>query len=142
MKRDNNFWEEYKHQALLTLVLLIFAIFLGMLTSCKSSKEVEYITKTDTVVNVINKRDSVMLHDSIYEKEYINGDTVYLYKYIERVRYNDILLHDSIYINRTDTVTKKVEVTKRSFFNGLSGVIFEVSIIALVVTGVILYRKS
>lgn len=80
-------------------------------------------------------------HDSIYidrwHKEYVKGDTVYIHDSIWRDRWRFKELHDSIYINQSDTIYKAVEVEKpQSTFLRNSGIALWV-ILALLVAGVV-----
>lgn len=97
------FWQ------VLSLLLLVFMIVV-LCCSCRSHKEVEkeYIHVHDTVTQTINQRDSIWLHDSIFQEVKQKGDTVYLYKYKQKTEYRDRWLHDSIYIAKTDTLYRDV----------------------------------
>lgn len=55
-------------------------------------------------------KDSVFVHDSIWQKEYVKGDTVYLNKYVYKYLYKDKFVHDTSYVavHDTTTVTKEV----------------------------------
>ena len=59
-----------------------------------------YQVKTDTVVETVTKRDSVVVRDSIYVRE--RGDSVYIYK--EKWRERLVFAHDTLYKSRTDTL--------------------------------------
>lgn len=60
-------------------------------------------------------RDSIYLHDSVYVKEYIKGDTVRITEYRERWRERIKEVHDTSYMAKVDsvTVTVPVEVEKK-----------------------------
>lgn len=98
---------------------ILILIALVTLCSCKSTKvvTVERVTH-DTLTQVVNKRDSIYLHDSIYQSVFVKGDTVTITKDRWHTAYRDRVLHDSIYIVKTDTVPVpyKVEVTKKPTF--------------------------
>lgn len=57
------------------------------------------------------QKDSVFIRDSIFQKEYIKGDTVYLDKYVHKYIYRDKYKTDSVFIAVHDTtiVEKLVE---------------------------------
>lgn len=55
-------------------------------------------------------KDSVFVHDSIWQKEYIKGDTVYLDKYVYKYLYKDKFVHDTSYVAVHDTTTVEKEV--------------------------------
>lgn len=50
-------------------------------------------------------RDSLFLRDSVYIKEYIKGDSVYINKEVERLRYRDRYIHDTTFVAHHDTMT-------------------------------------
>lgn len=80
-------------------------------------------------------------HDSVsidrWHKEYMKGDTVYIHDSIWRDRWRFKELHDSIYINQSDTIYKPVEVVKpQSTFLRNSGIALWV-ILALLLAGVV-----
>lgn len=121
----------YKHDI---WALIFFLALVGVACcSCKSTSSVENTTEihTDTIYISKQKTDSIWIHDSIYEKEYIQGDTVILYKYVEKVRYKDRLVLDTIYKSKIDTVYqyKKEVVTKEvSFFSKVKTGLFSILI--------------
>lgn len=79
------------------------------LASC-SPKIVEHIVyQRDTTT--IHHRDSVFFRDSVYVREWLKGDTVYIEKFKDRYIYKD-RWRDSISIREvhdTTTVERKVE---------------------------------
>lgn len=127
-------------------ILILIAVV--TLCSCKSTKvvTVERVTH-DTLTQVVSKRDSIYLHDSIYQSVFVKGDTVTITKDRWHTAYRDRVLHDSIYIVKTDTVPVpyKVEIEKRpSFWHdvGLVGVgIFLACVIALLIFSYINEKK-
>lgn len=77
---------------------LLIAILIFICASCTSVKYVDKPIPVETVrTEYINQlyKDSVFIHDSI--DRYIQGDTVYQYKYKYIYKY----------LNRTDTVIKR-----------------------------------
>lgn len=87
--------------------LLFFIVMLALcMCSCRSTKEVEqnYQKSTDTIYISKTKIDSFYLRDSIYMKEYLQGDTVYQYKYVQKLQYRDKYIYDTIYQNKVDSV--------------------------------------
>lgn len=93
---------------------LIAAIFLflmvSFLVSGCSPKIIENV-RTQIEYRDRVQRDSLYFRDSIYVKEKVKGDTVYLEKYIDRWRYKEKSVHDTTYVavHDTTTVTKEVE---------------------------------
>ena len=92
------------------ILILLFFFMLAVCCSCRSHKEVEkeYIHVHDTITQTMNRRDSIWLHDSIYQEVIRKADTVYLYKYKQKTEYRDRWHRDSIYIARTDTLYRDV----------------------------------
>lgn len=117
-------------------IILILAVFL---VSCKTLPPVPYPTNVSQ-----HDRDSVRteyIHDSIYidriHKEIVKGDTVIIHDSIFRDRWHNRDIHDSIYINNTDTIYQTVTVEKKgSAFLRNSGIALWV-IIALLIIAVI-----
>lgn len=80
--------------------LVLFLAFVGMV-SCRSIRYVPVeTTKTDSVYFNKLVHDSIIIKDSVYVKE--KGDTIYQYKY--KYIYKDKSVHDTLYIERTDSV--------------------------------------
>lgn len=58
--------------------LLLFAAVGMLLIGCTTTKYVPVVeTKTDTVYQVRQQRDSVWLHDSVFVNQWRDGDTVF-----------------------------------------------------------------
>lgn len=87
---------------------IIVCTILSLLIGCKTITKTEYVdrytTVHDTIHQTIVKHDSIALRDSVFLFQYIKGDTVYKYKYVERSGQKDRIVHDSIYLHKTDTV--------------------------------------
>lgn len=85
-------------------IILIFAMC-GVLCSCRSVRYVEVPrVSRDTlrVVQVETRRDSV--RDSIFLREFVQGDTIYRVKYVERLRWRDRWRVDTLRAVRVDSV--------------------------------------
>lgn len=93
-----------------TVLSIIYPILLlSVLPSC-SPKIVEK-TKTEYVYQDVHHRDTIITKDSVYIREWMKGDTVYVEKYRDKYVYRD-RWRDSISIKEvhdTTTVEKKVE---------------------------------
>ena len=88
----------------LLTILLTLAI-----CSCRSVRYVPVETvRSDTLYLNKVQRDSIRLVDSIYVRE--AGDTVTVEKY--RYLYRDRLVHDTLYVTRTDSVQVPYPVEK------------------------------
>lgn len=102
---------------------LIIILLLILLTACRSSQHIERIVEVPVEVvktEYINKiqYDSIYIHDSI--NVYQKGDTVYLTKVQDQVRYklkrDTVLQHDTVpkIVTVSNTIEKTVEVNKLS----------------------------
>ena len=92
------------------LVLLLAIISFQLALPGCSPKIIERVVERHDTTYV-NHRDSLYFRDSIYVKEYVKGDTVFIEKFKDRYVYKD-RWRDSISIKEvhdTTTVEKKVE---------------------------------
>lgn len=83
--------------------LLVFCtgMILICLGSCRSVKYVPYETiKHDSIYITNHQKDSVYIHDSIFQKE--KGDTLILEKW--HTKYVEKQVHDTTYIAKVDTI--------------------------------------
>lgn len=111
------------------LTLSIVLIIIGAFSSCRTITNTEYIHTHDTLRITSLQRDSILLHDSIFEKVEILGDTVKIYKYAEKLAYRDRILHDTIVKKEVQTkevcttITEKPPLRKQiaTFFYGFLG---------------------
>ena len=90
--------------AIVALFLTTAVLILG---SCTTTR---YVTvpeiHTDTLIQNTVQKDSVFLHDSIYQKE--KGDTILIEKW--HTKYRERLVHDTLYQHRVDTIAKPYPV--------------------------------
>ena len=96
-------------KAILARVLLwwcvVAVVLLVALCSCRSVRYIEVPrVSRDTlrVVQVETRRDSV--RDSIFLREFVRGDTVYMVKYVERQKWRDRWRVDTVQALRVDSV--------------------------------------
>lgn len=97
------------------LYIVFAAVVFAALIVCFASCKVHYqlpISSSD------NRRDSERteyIHDSIYIDRvrmiHIGGDTVYIRDSVNTVRMQKQTIHDSIYINLTDTIYQTTEAS-------------------------------
>lgn len=105
MEATNN---NYRNDIVFLLMAVAVTILLGLLTSCRTKYvsvpqvSKEYITKTDTVQLI--RTDSILLHDSVWVSQYVQGDTVYLAKEVYKtgIRWRDRY----VYKTHTDTLIR------------------------------------
>lgn len=123
----------------LCILLLTLAMW-----SCKSGRYIPVETvRTDSIYINLVQRDSIYRHDSIYIRE--KGDTVWMerYKYV----YRDKVVHDTMYVNRTDTIREPYPVEKeltrwQQMKLELGGWAFGIIIaFALIIIGWIVYKS-
>ena len=91
-------------------IILFVALFVA-LSSC-SPRIIERV-RTEIEYRDRIQKDSVFVRDSIFQKEYVKGDTVYLDKYVYKYIYKDKLKTDSIYVAVHDTTTVEKLVEKQ-----------------------------
>lgn len=68
------------------------------------------VIQRDTTYLSSHVRDSIYLHDSVYVKEYIKGDTVFIVKYRDRWRDRTREVHDTLWRTKIDSVQVSVPV--------------------------------
>ena len=86
------------------------ALMLVILAGCRSIQYVPIDTlKTDSIFFNLTTRDSIYIHDSVFIKE--KNDTIYQYRY--KYIYKDVLVHDTTYIERTDTIQVPIPVERK-----------------------------
>lgn len=96
------------------ITLHITAVFflLICLTGCSLLRPRETVRVQHDTVSV-HRRDSIQLRDSIYVREWVKGDTIYVDRFRDRYLYRDrwrdsiIVQHDSVAVYRVKEV--KVE---------------------------------
>ena len=92
---------------------ILFVLSLLLLTGCRSVKYVPVETvRIDTVYQSKIEKDSIRIHDSIYVKEWQNGDTIYKDRDRWHTEYIDKLVYDTIYQSRTDSIQVPYPVEK------------------------------
>lgn len=104
-RKGNRIWGglHYLHTLIFTLFLLI------ILPGC-SPKIVERIVyQRDTTV--VHHRDSIIRRDSIYVKEWMKGDTVYIDRFRDRYIYKD-RWRDSIRVVRDSVSVEHIKEVK------------------------------
>lgn len=92
------------------VLILFLVLFVGfVLPSCSPRIVERIVVQRDTTI--VHHRDSLVTRDSIYIREWMKGDTVYIEKYKDRFVYRD-RWRDSISVKEvhdTTTVEKLVE---------------------------------
>lgn len=99
---------------------IIFAVILGMCTSCTRTVYVPQTSvQRDSIYITQYKRDSIYMHDSIFQ--WLKADTMYIEKW--HTKYIERLSTDTLYMEKADTlripypVEKPLTYWQRSFMS-------------------------
>lgn len=94
------------------LILLIAT--LAIVSGCKTKERVVTVEKvrTDTTYITKQQHDSIWLHDSIYMKEWLQGDTIYQLRDRWHTKYIEKLRVDTFLRLKTDSVPVPYPVEK------------------------------
>lgn len=89
-----------------TLSVALAVVCCALMLGCRTSREAGtvYVHTVDSLSRVESQRDSIFVYDSILIDIRERECTVFVTKERWHTRYRDLWHHDSIYINRTDTV--------------------------------------
>lgn len=127
-------WGRAFAAAALAFILLLLAC---MMCGCKT----QYVPVETVRTEYVDRINTERVTDSVVNDRfvYINGDTVFIYKW--RDRWRTEIKHDSIYINKTDTISVPYRVERelskwekaKMDFGGIAfgGVIVAVAVIAV-----------
>lgn len=96
----------------LIFVVVCVIIIALLCCSCKTKYVVVESVKTDTTYINKTQYDSIWMHDSIYLKEYMKGDTVFLEKTKIQVKYKEKQVHDTLIHEMVDSVPIPYPVEK------------------------------
>ena len=98
----------------LSLKSLTFALALSMVTillvspSCKCHEHCETVVQNGSeLLNVVRSVDTIVVRDSVFVREVMKGDTVYLTRVEWRDRWRTRMVHDTIV--RTDSIVQVIE---------------------------------
>ena len=93
--------------------MLFLALLAIMATGCTTTKyvPVETIRYRDSV-RLVERVDSIHVHDSVYVHQWAAGDTQWVEKVTVHTRYRDRWRVDTVITYRRDSVPYPVEVTK------------------------------
>lgn len=86
---------------------LSMVIILLVLPSCRSVEAVTSDTRNLSLIAHSSHHDTVVLRDSIFVREVMRGDTVYLTRVEYRDRWRTHIVHDTIL--RTDSIVQVIE---------------------------------
>ena len=124
----------------ITKAALGFMLFVG-LSAC--SPKIVDRWHTQYVIQNVHHRDTVITKDSVYIREWMKGDTVYIEKYKDRYVYRD-RWRDSIFVKEVhDTTAVEVKVEKELTWAQKAKInSFPWLLLALIGLGGILYLKG
>ena len=83
------------------------AIILLALPSCKSLDPTHLSTLNSQLSTATHSHDTLIIHDSIFVREYMAGDTIFRDRIQYRDRWRTQIIHDTII--RTDSITQVIE---------------------------------
>ena len=94
-----------------TLCLTILLMSIIWLCGCKTKTVVvEKIVPEIHYQDVVKvQKDSIYLHDSIFNTEYLQGDTIVKYKYAQKTLFRERVLHDTLI--KVDSIPYEVKTT-------------------------------
>ena len=128
-------------KSLTILLVLSMAMTILVLPSCRSHNT-PLISRMDTnsyQVHALQRIDTVLLHDSVYVREVMRGDTVYLTHTEYRDRWRIREVHDTIHNTQyiTQTIEHPPEKYVPKFYKWCTALLF----ILLFILGVRIYIK-
>lgn len=89
------------------------AMVAGIMASCGTTKYVPVETvKWRDSVRLVERVDSIHVHDSVYVHQWHERDTTWVEKVTVHTRYRDRWRADTVIVHRRDSVPYPVEVTK------------------------------
>ena len=92
-------------------MVIVFILFLLMCVMCGC--RTQYVPVETVRTEHVDRLNTEYVTDSVVNDRfvYINGDTVFIYKW--RDRWHTEIKHDSIYINKTDTISVPYPVERK-----------------------------
>ena len=130
--------------AFVVMMFIAFTI-MALLSGCSPKIIEREVVKTDTCFIQKERRDSIYLKDSVYVKEWIQGDTVRIETLRWRDRWRERIIRDTAYIASHDTirVTTTREVAKPlSSWQSFQIWTGRLALIAIAITiGIIIIRR-
>lgn len=120
--------------------IMLLMPLLIMAAACSPRIIERAVTRTEYKDRIV--RDSVFFRDSIYIIEYVKDNTAHQDKYVERWRFRDREIHDTLRMELHDTVTVNMEVpAKLTKIQQAKLDTFNWILAALVLTLIIALRK-
>jgi hypothetical protein len=114
MKRDwlVNRYEQFDGCLPRTILYAVVLVFIFLLAGCKTKHTVVTVPEVRTETDYFNTKqhDSIFVHDSIYLREWMAGDTVYVQHDRWHTHYVKKEVHDTTYIETHDTIPQPYPV--------------------------------
>ena len=129
---------------MLVVMFIAFAI-IAIFTGCSPKIIEREVVKTDTCFIQKERRDSIYLKDSVYVKEWIQGDTVRIETLRWRDRWRERIIRDTSYVAVRDTIkiTTTREVAKPlSSWQSFQIWVGRIALIVLIAFVVVYVRKK
>ena len=108
-------------------------IILLVLVSCKSLDPAIVASATSSASAATHTHDTLVLHDSIYVREVLKGDTLYLTRIEYRDRWRTQIVHDTI--QDTQVVEKVIELPPKryipKFHKWCTGLLWAILVLAI-----------
>jgi hypothetical protein len=103
-----------EYRLILTYLVAVLLVLIALICGgCSTTKYVPVETiKRDTVYQSKIEHDSVYLHDSVYVKEWQNGDTIYRDRDRWHTKYVEKEVHDTLYRSKVDSIAVPYPVEK------------------------------
>ena len=113
--------------------MLILSMMCLMSVSCKSLDPTIVASATSSASAATHTHDTLVLHDSIYVREVLKGDTLYLTRIEYRDRWRTQIVHDTI--QDTQVVEKVIELPPEryvpKFYKWCTGLFWAIFVLAI-----------
>ena len=113
--------------------MLILCMMCLMSVSCKSLDPAIVASATSSTSAATHTHDTLVLHDSIYVREVLKGDTLYLTRIEYRDRWRTQIVHDTI--QDTQVVEKVIELPPEryvpKFYKWCTGLLWAILVLAI-----------
>ena len=113
--------------------MLILCMMCLMSVSCKSLDPAIVASATSSASAATHTHDTLVLHDSIYVREVLKGDTLYLTRIEYRDRWRTQIVHDTI--QDTQVVEKVIELPPEryvpKFYKWCTGLFWAIFVLAI-----------
>ena len=115
------------------LLALSMVMTILVLPSCKSLEPAIVASATSSASAATHTHDTLVLHDSIYVREVLKGDTLYLTRIEYRDRWRTQIVHDTI--QDTQVVEKVIELPPEryvpKFYKWCTGLLWAILVLAI-----------